>query len=50
MAFHWAIVMTAMWILPYEHYHMERMMMWQNIQICQNIFNPHWKNLSSILF
>jgi len=27
MAFHWAIVRTAMWILPYEHYHMERMMM-----------------------
>jgi hypothetical protein len=27
MAFNWAIVMMAMWTLPYEHYHNERMMM-----------------------
>jgi hypothetical protein len=26
MAFHWAIVMTTMWTPPYEHHHMERMM------------------------
>jgi hypothetical protein len=27
MAFPWAIVIVAMWTPPYEHYHMERLMM-----------------------
>jgi hypothetical protein len=30
--------------------HVERLMMWQNIKICQSIFCPCWKNLSKILF